>query len=256
MPNSYTAVPSIIPGNLTVNGNMNATGNVTSGIAVKGLQIQQTTDAAVQRMSTSAIGGSAFSVNMLTDGASRDVGTKSAWAMAFDPAAGTLKHRLINAAGGAMDMASRLTVAAVGSQITTTGIVASIAQYGATMRANVMGAHGGLRMRAVFTVNALVSASIPLNIQLGGVTIVSVALNATGLWAIEALVLNQALTNSQRGVLWVYRNGVAPALSVGTSAVDTTADQAFQAVAVMGNVGDSITANHGETEFLNTFGPV
>lgn len=256
MPNSYTTVPSIIPGNLTVQGNMAASGSVSGSSIVGTASVTVGSGRTTTHLATSGTNYGGVFVNVAQDGVTRDNTLFPAWMYTYDPTNSKLSMRMINAAGSAMDVAPRLTVAALGSQITTTGIVASIAQYGATLRANVMGAHGGLRMRAVFTVNALVSASIPLNIQLGGVTIVSVALNATGLWAIEALVLNQALTNSQRGVLWVYRNGVAPALSVGTSAVDTTADQAFQAVAVMGNVGDSITANHGETEFLNTFGPV
>lgn len=263
MPNSYTAVPGIIPGNLTVNGNVVATGTVTgtggvtSGANANAAQFLETASGFNGHIVNMAGMGVAFGVNLNTDGAARSNLTKPAWALGFDPNTGISKHRLLNAAGNPMDVAARLNLLTDPAQHAHTGTVTEDTIYTKLIRGGIIGANGVLELH------------VQLRTTVQGATATLVRVNANGLFQITAASFT-TVTNSDILVRLINQNSVAlqhvyarniasganPLIADIARAIDFSVDQTITVTIQNGTSTDNQFLEFGSIDLVNSFGPV
>lgn len=247
MPNGYTVVPNVIPGNVTIGGNL----------TVQGDQLQVGNIAPFLRAGKSSgsltpfVGG-----NMGFDLASIDI-ARPAWALLFDAGGRNLKMRELNAASALMDTALPQALLTDYTAHAHTGTVTEDTIYTKLIRGGVMGANGGLlgRILVASTVQGGVATSI--RVRFGANLMVSWSFAAPGTFILTFFTGNR---NSQAQQINYSAAqsiaGAAPSGGSGATAVDTSADVTATITVQNGAAGDTQSFDFTELRLQNSFGPV
>lgn len=247
MPNGYAVIPNILPGNVTIGGNLTLTGS----------EIKLGAAAPFTRLVRAAGGNALFTNNLQSDLATRDDGAQAANALDLFQATVPLLVRRMNAAGNFMDVAPAQALFTDFVQHNNSGNVAENTIWSKVIRANTLGANGGFRVRA--GMQDVAQGGVPTNIRfkLGGVTFFTTAIAAVSNMIWDFVVCNRNATNSQvwEGIAFNVSAGTVAYVNAGT-AVDTTADTTFSVTSQSGAAGDSQNFNHIVVTLMNSFGPV
>lgn len=244
MPNGYTVVPNVIPGNLSVAGDLNLLGQLRLGPGpVYGRVFSQT-------------GGVLHcTVNNDKNGIFDQAGAM-AQGLVLNVAGPVNGYRLFNQAGQ-LQLAAFLEAMATDYTLhTNTGNTTDNTIYSKLIHGNVIGVNGGLRI--VVAVNTTVQGGVAstLNFKLGGTLLQAISLSTVALRVVQLDILNRNALNNQSLVQIVTSGGVAPLMVFGGSAVDTSVDQTLAVSVQNGAASDSHQLIEFHTQLLNSYGPV
>jgi hypothetical protein len=247
MPNGYAVVPNVLPGNVTIGGNLTVAGD----------QIRIGAAAPFTRVGKDAGGRMMFSVNLLNDLVSRDNAGLPAQGLFSDAAYAFLFRKNLNAAGTVFTPAQPEAWLADFSQHAHTGTVTEDTIYSKVLPGGMIGANGGLRVRVVMTDSSQLGVNTTVRFKLGGTTFLTVTFNVITAFLWDFYIANRGAANSQviQGLQTILGTGVVSVINT-TLAKDTTADQTFAVTAQNGTASDAQSFDEAHVELVNSYGPV
>jgi hypothetical protein len=283
MANGYTVVPNILPGNVTVGGNLTVNGGVltltdtvlqmpSGDLLLNDVELKRNAanrldliadilrvGAALPfvRIGKTSTALSIVSHNMDTDFTTRDNAALPAYSIGFNPALLVLALRRINAAGNFHDEAITDTLFTDYTIHNHTGTTTQDTIYTKTIRGNLLGANGGIRVVIKFLASTQGAPNTAIKIVLGGTILYSFLFGTTGDIFCDGLIANRNATNSQVGESLMIGPATNTTLvSTLIGAVDTTADQTLTVTIQSGTATDVQRFDACVMTLLNTFGPV
>ncbi len=232
MSNSYTAVPAIIPGPLTVNGllTVNSDAGIRFGAA-----------APFGRLFKTGAGGASLSINLGTDEVTRDDGGSAAQELRINPGLLTPFTKELNAAGTAFFTQLDRTIAQDCTAVINTGSITENTTRSKVIPANTLAQHGMLVLEWMLFANLQGGVGTTFGIRLGGTLLGSTLTTSGTNMFVRMVLLNKGLTNSQLAFV-VFTSGAGTvADSVQITALDTTVDQLLAVTIKSGAATDSWT---------------
>jgi hypothetical protein len=255
MPNSYSTVPAIIPGNLTVQGTLLSSGAISSQGGTVGADTATANSARHTRIIAGTGVNDALTFNLQSDLVTRDAVTIAAFALYDELATQTLRLRLVNAVGNAMDTALEATLLSVSAPVANGGNVEATL-YSKLIRGGIIGNNGIVLLR--FAINPSVQGGVAttVRVKLGAVTLWSYTYAALTTSFGELFFCNENAAATNHTVARSLVAAAPSAVTVANAGVDTSVDQAL-AVTVQGGAGtDAWAGVMCHAALLNTFGPV
>lgn len=249
MPNGYTAVPNVLPGNVTIGGNLFVGGDLLRvGAAAPYVRLQKSAPAQCNVT---------FNVDAVTP--TRDTAAEAFNLFQNITASNGPQLQRFNSAGSTHLEALLSTMFTDYTAHTNTGNVTENTIYSKVLRANLLGPNGAMRIRMAFASAGQGAGTTNLRIKLAGtaeVTIPLVTADAGANHELEAICANRGSVSSQFWSALKVASGIATLVTNGTDTVNTGADQTLSVTLQSPNVGDSWTINRISIELLNTIGPV
>jgi len=245
MPNAYTVVPSVVPGQLTVGGDLDVKGKILVGAFTPRLRLQ-----------VESVSQANFSWNLDATGPRDDL-SRPAQRLVFGDASAP-DPRLIryNAAGNFDSQGLETCILSDYTAHTNTGDTVEHVQVSKTIRSHMIGANGGLRVRVSVTSNVQGAGTSVVRVKVGATMMLSFVMNATGVYIMEGVILNRNAENSQYCESSTYQVGGAMSGSNQVQTIDTSADTNWAVTLQGANATDSQTLNAVAIHLLNSFGPV
>ncbi len=230
MPNSYVAIPNILPGNVTIGGNLTIGGDVLRiGAAAPFVRL-------FKNMAPDLM----LSFNLGTDLATRDDGTTAALLLGTDRP--TLKWALthVNASGGRSDTALAQIFLQDPVLHTVTGTTAETTVTSKIVRANSLSIDGGMVIEWHLGSGAQGGVATTFRVKLGATTLITFTKAVVQQILLRLLLFNFGAANSQNMYAYLIDSGnvLSNAQGIGF-AVDTTLDQTLAFTIQPGAVGDS-----------------
>lgn len=246
MPNSYTAVPNVIPGAVTIGGNLTVKGDV--------LTIGSGTPKV--RLWSNAGSGVNLYANLATDFATRDDASKPAIGWGGNFTANPLFLQRINAAGTSRIEALVTTIFSDYALHIHSGDTSEDTIYTVPVRGNTLGSNGGLRIQLAVSPTVQGGTAGTLRVKFGGTTLINLGVIAANNDLVWLTLVNRNAPNAQTG-LWYSLIGTSV---VGTNsvaaAIDTTVDQSLVITMQSGANTDSQNFTTFDVQQINSFGPV
>jgi hypothetical protein len=247
MPNAYTAVPSVIPGDLTVNGKL-----IISG-GGGGIFARLFADASSHLWLTSNLKDAG--------GNSRDNAGFPAFALNMNSGARKLMHRYVSDAGVVHDDAVSRVIASDYTLHTHVGTVTEDTIYTIPIRALSLSANGSLRLLLLIQNNVQAAPNTLIRFRFGGVIAGSVAITSTvgSSVNLEFFLGNANATNAQICGLLVSGTivpGSSALIGQPSPPLDTTLDQNLTVTIQNGTATDSYGFAVMRCELVNNFGPI
>lgn len=245
MPNGYTTVPQIIPGTLSIGGDLDVKGEIRVGPFTSRLHLFMTNDFTAW-----------LTYNWKKDNANPDeAGSKSNMLILGDgqqvPA-----FEFRNTAPVRTQAANRQILYSRTVQSVHTGGVAESTIDSKIIPATLIGLNGALRVVCFFNVTVQGGVASTFRVKLGATTLLNIPIGGViGPTWIEVLIANQNVGNSQL-VLTVQWLGTGNAVFENTAAVNTLAQQTLTITMQNGAASDSQNFDVTFVELVNTFGPV
>jgi hypothetical protein len=238
MPNSYTAVPNVIPGNLTVAGNLK----------VRGGQIELGGVVPFGRVQQSSGGVLSLTSNLATDGATQESGSVTSLALLLDGANGTLTPKYMPG-GGAMEIGHvPVTVMNLINAFLHSGDTAENQVAAVTLRASVLGGSGTLRLQMGVTPTVQGGVATTVRVYLGATVLVAWSFATTAPHFYTLFFHNANNPSSQDLVVIDTPHNSSPQIVRTTPAINTTIDQVFKVTLQAGATTDTTWFDfvHGE----------
>ncbi len=233
MANGYVIVPNILPGNVTIGGNLIVGGDsIRIGVATPYCRVGK--DASARAF---------VSHNLAPDTVTRDLAANKASELVFEALIGAWADTLINQNGAAQNARLHSLIGEQGTNLNITGTVAETTVYSTTIFAGLLGAHGAVHLKWMFASTVQGATASTFRIKYGGSTIVSFTLATAQIAVVDVVLWNQGAANAQRCHGVILTNGVAPATLTGTLAIDSTVDQTFAVTHQPGATTDNWTHN-------------
>lgn len=249
MANSYIAIPNVLPGNVTIGGTLTVAGNeIVVGSFAEKIHI------AMDAQNVAKIAW-----NQKQGSTSRDNAAKAANAIFFGSPGTQPGINLTNSAGSVVDNALPATIFTDFTDHSHTGTVTNDTIYSKTLRANLLGNSGALRFTLGYICSVQGATPSTLQFQLGGTTFFSTSIPAADNGkssAIEVVMAEKNVNNSQSTYAKKLVDGVAPALGMGLTSVSIASDQVLTVVITNGAVSDQQLFRLLAIELINTYGPV
>ncbi len=232
MSNSYTAVPAIIPGPLTVNGLL--TVNSDAGIRIGAV-------APFVRVFKFSVADGLFSSNLQPDRATRDTTLQAAFAYGINNFGNGLYGVQLNIPGTQIFTEQDTTIAQDGTAVINTGNTTENTTRSKVIPGNTLGQHGMLVLEWMLFANLQGGVGTTFGIRLGGTLLGSTVTTSGTNMFVRMVLLNKGLTNSQLAFV-VFTSGAGTvADSVQITALDTTVDQLLAVTIKSGAATDSWT---------------
>ncbi len=216
MSNSYTAVPAIIPGPLTVNGLL--TVNSDAGIRIGAV-------APFVRVFKFSVADGLFSSNLQPDRATRDTTLQAAFAYGINNFGNGLYGVQLNIPGTQIFTEQDTTIAQDGVNVSHTGDTVETTLKTKTIPGGTLGGDGALIIECVFIGAVQGGVQSAFRIKIGAQTIASMGSAVTGPVLMRGMLL---ANNSTASVTVSAMGGTLNAVtlwSAGSVALDTTIDQ-------------------------------
>lgn len=247
MPNGYAVVPNILPGNVTVGGNLTIAGD----------QLQIGATSPFVRLGKPNVAGMLLSHNVQFDAASKDVNTSFAFALTHDSTQPQLIFRRSNAAAGVVIQTPPTAIFTDYTAHDHTGTVTVDTIYSKIIRGGLLGANGGLRWRCMMSTVAQGATNTVVSFNLGATLIVNWPFTALQDLAFDVYLANTGALNAQwRHGLTINMSTGAQNPNSGAHAVDTSVDQTFSVTVQNGAATDHQVFRFLAVELINSFGPV
>ncbi len=229
MPNSYATVPNILPGNVTIGGDLTVSGNtIRVGAAAPFTRVQK----------LPATGGAAFGYNVDVIASSADQAAESNALKMLAAAHRPFETRYASA-GGLTGGDLGNIIGWSGVTVNVTGTVAATTVFSVTIQAGTLGINGGLRIFWGLDPTVQGAVSTSLHIRLGGVDLFNGGIAALGRVVVDGFSTNVNALNSQRSMFWLAQAGVAQQMSDAPTAVDTSVAKLLELVIQPGAVTDN-----------------
>lgn len=259
MPNSYTAVPSIIPGNLAVQGGLTTTGNIVTnatGVATVEAGTPAANSARHSRINYSGAGGDSLTFNLAGDLVTRDSVILPAYALVYDPTALKLFWRLVNAAGNAMDVSPRMTLFSDLNLTQHVGDTVETTIKSKLVRAGVIPSGGLVRVRFQFSGIAQGATPSTVRVKWGANVIDSFTVATLTSYAYEAYIGWPGSTAIAQ--FYSIRTQITGAVTSATGGpnADIATDQTFAITFQAGANTDNGAIQMAGLDLLTTFSPV
>lgn len=247
MPNSYSVVPNVLPGNVTVGGDLTITGSV----------IRLGSGPPFARLARAGGGNLLLTNNLASDLVTRDDAAQAANVLDMFQSTAPVLVRRMNAAGNFNDAALTLPIFTDYTQHAHTGTVTEDTIYTKVIRGGIIGANGGLHIRMFLSASAQGAPATTFRFRFGAVLCESDAITATSARWYEFYLWNQNAANSNRHLLRVH-NLTTNALSNanGTDTFDFSVDQTLNITVQNGTATDTQTFLTVGAQLINSFGPV
>jgi hypothetical protein len=244
MANSYTATPSVIPGKLTVGGDLDVKGTVLVGPFTSRLRLFSFSD-----------GEGDITFNLGSDRSTQDEANQSSAGMKFGPLPGNWNG--LYTKGGGSPSLSYLPFVIDGdcTAHSHTGDVTLDQIYSNLVPGGIMGTHGMLRATIVFapTVQGAGTSNVYLNF--GAQSLNPATIVAADVGSVYRLVLifgNSGANNAQTYSFTVYKGSVIVFSQEGVMGVNTVNSVAFSVTVQNANSGDTQFFYQYLLEFLRT----
>lgn len=249
MPNSYTAIPNIIPGNLQVTGNVTIQGDrLTIGAAAPFVRVGKDNG-----------GGLYLAQNLGFDDTTKDVGGSETWALKSQVGS-TIGEIIRTSPGGTFQNVTfpNVLFTDYSQHSSHTGTVTEDTIYTKTIRGGLMGLNGAIYVRVIIATGSQGAPNTVLAVKLGASCRINKSFNTGGdNFLMEAIITNQGAQNSQSNFAFTTdfvaktRDG-----STSSGSTDTSADQALTVTIQNGTSTDVQVPVYCEAVLLNSFGPV
>lgn len=238
MPNSYATVPNILPGNVTIGGNL----------TVGGDQIRIGAASPFTRIAKIPAGGAAFSYNFDNLLATTDAASQNLAFRLVEAAGKPLGGRYHDGVGGQNFYNLGMDFARVGALLTVTGTVAETDLLRLSIRGGFLQAFGGLRIRMGLVANVQGAVASTFRLKLGATTADSFTKVATANILLDWEFTNSSNQATQRGFS-VRFDSVAGVTPIFTNTAENMANTLDLAVTLQpGAVGDSWSRNYAVVE--------
>lgn len=249
MANSYIAVPNVLPGNVTIGGNLTIAGDTLRvGSAAPYVRLQRV-----------ASGQLELNMNFDSIANQRDVAT------------GFFKHQVFTTGNGAYEFVrgnsnnAAHTEALLVNSLTdytnhaNTGNTTENTIYTKTIRGGLLGANGALRVTVGLHVAVQGVTGTTVRVKLGATSFLVptiAAADAVGEVIVQGVIFNQNNASIQAAHGFKYGGAGTTPCGDTAGAINTGNDAVFSVTSQSGSASDSQTFNFIIVEQVNTFGPV
>lgn len=248
MPNSFTVFPNVLPGNVTIGGNLTVSGDqLRIGAAAPFVRVGKDSSALL-----------VLSQNLGFDENTQDSAGSQSWGIMSHVGGVPDGIRRKNTAGTVQDTSLGYPVFVDYTLHNHTGTTTEDTIYSKTIPANTLGANGALRVRVFLTFSVQGAGTTTFRIKFGGITVLSFTVtNNTDARMIEAELINQnsASVQIEYGYMLDISTGAIQGAQ-GTSNVNTAADATLAVTVQSSATTDSQNFQEGYAAQLNSFGPV
>lgn len=248
MANSFTTVPNVLPGNVTIGGNLTVAGDVLRiGSVAPYHRIGKT---------SSTVGEQSFNYDFI--GGAVDT-ANYAWRNRFSLGLPGEQMFRYNPAGQNHTEALLSTLLSDYTSHTNTGNTTENTIYSKTIRGNLLGSNGALRIIIGLTADVQGAVQSTIRVRLGGTSLCAwspvTADNGLAVYLMGVL-FNVNSLSSQKGIAWKVSTNGTFATTPGVGALNTANDQSLTITAQCGAATDQQTLLYCAVELVNTFGPV
>lgn len=249
MPNSFTVFPNVLPGNVTIGGNLTVSGDVVRIGAA----------APFTRIGKDNNGAAMFSTNLDNTLGVKDSAGVASFVESLQAAGANIRQIIMNGLGTTYQPA---VPSVLFTDYTThanhTGTTTEDTIYSKTIRAGAIGASGALLVRVLIATGSQGAPNTTLRIKLGANFSLNVAFNTGGdNFLFEAVIANQNAIAVQAG--FINTTDFAAKTRGGATAAgttDTSADQTLSVTLQNGTNTDVQTPQFISVELVNSYGPV
>ncbi len=229
MANTYTAVPNVIPGNVTIGGNLTVSGD----------QIRIGAAAPFCRVGKRSALIAAISHNYDLISGANDVGQNNLYLDLVAAAGNPLSGRWHDGTGGQNFYGLGQFFAFSAVSVNVTGTVAETTVFTLNVRGGFFGANGGIRWWWSAFPAAQGGVATTLRVRIGATAVFSRPTTLVAGVHAEGRIMNQNAQNSQRASMWGNDSGVLLGPQDATAAIDTSAPFAITWTIQPGAVGDN-----------------
>ncbi len=238
MPNSYATVPNILPGNVTIGGNLTVSGDtIRIGAATPFTRVQKL-----------PAGGASISYNVDRISAVTDLAQQNLWLMMLESGALPLQGRWHDGIGGSNTFAVPMALGWTGVTTNVTGTVAETTVFSVSIRGGFFGASGGLRFWWAPVAAAQGGVATTLRVKLGATAFFSVATATVDSWLIHGAIMNQNATGLQKSYVYSQRGAVLNGPVESAPAENTLNTLTLAFTIQPGAVGDNWNSRQGQVE--------
>jgi hypothetical protein len=206
------------------------------------------------RVRNSPAQGGAFSVNLQSDGLTRDDATKPGFQFGYNSTANLCQTYLVDVAGNAYYGDLRRVFWLDHNTYTKTGTTVIQAVTNHTIYGNQLGPWGGVLLRVNGLASTVAGGSVSLYVAWSATNYLVASIPASqsnvSFW-FTVLIVNRGATNSQNMYTSSVYAGTALTEPPYTATADTTVNQLLQVSTLNGNVADSVTVSSIEAEFIS-----
>lgn len=245
MPNSYAVVPGIIPGTVSVGGDLDVKGEIRIG-----------TQTARARLLRNASNEFRLHNNLQANGTTRDDAAQGAWGVILNSASFAALIARQNAAGTAESEALGNTFLTDYTSHDHTGTTTEDTIYSKTIPANLLGTNGALLVRLFINAQVQGAGSTAPRLYLGTTLVGLGLIAAVGGYEAKVWIGNRNAANVQAVMRRMDQVATLPDIVFTTLAEDTTADRSLQIRVQNANATDRQQFNLLTVHMLNSFGPV
>jgi hypothetical protein len=246
MSNSFTVFPNVLPGNVTIGGNLTVSGD----------QVRIGAAAPFMRIGKDAASAGSVLFNVGFDQATLDSGAITGHQLQFNQGVNGILPKKYNTAAAQQAMALLTAIFTDNTQHVHTGDITKDSIVTKVIRGGLIGANGGISGRVQFFASTQGAGSSQIFADLGG-NIANMSFSTAGQYEFEFHLANRNAQNS--AILWgKLTNFTAGTVTgvVNTSANDLSVDQTLTIFLQNANNTDSQTVNHVLVTLDNSFGPV
>ncbi len=238
MPNSYATVPNILPGNVTIGGDLTVSGNtIRIGAAAPYTRVQKI-----------PAGGGSFGYNFDDIAAATDAASQNLRVRLLAAAGKPFDGRYHDGTGGANFFDLPAIFGWTGVTVNVTGTVAETTVFSVPIRGGFLGANGGLKFWWAPVAAAQGAVATTLRIKLGATTFFSAATTTVDSWLIHGAIINQNNASSQKSYVYSQRGAVLNAPTESAPAENTANTLTLAFTIHPGAVGDNWNSRQGTLE--------
>lgn len=229
MPNAYATVPNVLPGNVTIGGDLTVSGNtIRIGAAAPFTRVQKL-----------PAGGGTLSYNRNSITANTDVASRNISLILLPNASRPLQTLDHDGVGGQNFGDLQVTWGWNANTINFTGTTVEQTIFTLPIRGGFLGVNGGFYVRVYASGTTQGAVATAFRLKFGGVIVGSFATAVAEKVEFGAFVGNQGATNSQRAYAW-FVGSASVYISQDTAvAVDTTVLQSVSATITLGATTDN-----------------
>jgi len=248
VPNSFTVFPNLLPGNVTIGGNLTVSGD----------QVRIGAASPFMRIGKNVFSEGQLSFNLGFDRQTLDNAGFQGSAHLLLAQNNPLLADIRTPAGTDMFPSYPFALFTDYTSHAHTGTTTEDTIISKTILGGILGANGGYRVRILWQVTALLGANSILHFYLGGGTQVSFTATTVSKHLVDITVANRNAQNNQiiSAIQYNLSTGVIVATQLPTAAVDYSVDEVVKVTIQSSNVGDAQNLEAFIMTLENSFGPV
>lgn len=238
MSNSYATVPNILPGNVTIGGDLTVGGNT----------IRVGTASPFVRLQKIPAGGGALGYNRDDIAGATDAASQNIVQRMLRTQPGAFEFFFHDGTGGSNSGILPMIFGWTGVNVNVTGTVAETTVFSVPIRGGFLGANGGLRFWWALTATAQGAGATTFRVKLGATVLTSFTSTTVDFMQARGVTINANAQNAQRNTAWWTRAVGSFFVDDNTTAVDTSVPQTLTFTIQPGAVGDNWNSRQATLE--------